>query len=82
MDPRIPGSIIVLTVLEAIVLRLYHRRTGKGLPPRGFLFNLLSGAGLLLAWLCAALGLPWPCIAGCLAAALAAHGADLWGRAR
>lgn len=69
--------ILALTLVEAIGLTLYHRRTGRGVAPRDFLANLLSGMALLAAVRSALTGADWTAIAACLAAALAAHITDL-----
>jgi len=69
--------IVVLTVFEAAGLVVYHRRTGRGLMPAGFLPNMLAGDFLLLAWIASAHGAAWPYAAAALLGALACHGTDL-----
>ena len=70
-------AILALTMLEWLALSLYHRRTGRGVPPRDFVLNLLSGMFLLLSLCEALVGAWWGWIAACLTAALLAHLADL-----
>jgi hypothetical protein len=74
---RIVELILALMVLEALVLGLHHRRTGRGIAPLDLVLNLAAGALLLLA-LRAALVDPDPLApAPYLAVALLAHLADL-----
>jgi hypothetical protein len=79
------GWIVVLVVafvaLEAVVLAVYHRRTGRGVAPADLVPNLLAGVGLLLALGGALAGLWWGWIAAALAGSLAAHVVDLRRRA-
>ena len=74
--------VIVFTIVECVALALYHRATGKGVAPREFLANMLSGLCLMLALrgLAHDAGAAW--IALCLLAAGAAHGTDIWMRWR
>jgi len=74
--------VIVFTLVEALALVLYHRATGKGVSPREFLANMVSGLCLMLALRCGAgeAGVPW--VALWLLAAGLAHGTDLWMRWR
>ena len=74
---RIVDLILAFTLVEAVAVVAYHRRTGKGVPPADFLGNLLSGVFLLLALRAALAGAAWPWLAACLLAALLAHLADL-----
>jgi hypothetical protein len=69
--------IVVLTLFEALGLVIYHRLTGRGLMPAGFLPNMLAGDFLLLAWIASAHGAPWPYAAAALLAALWCHGTDI-----
>jgi hypothetical protein len=59
------------------VLVVYHRSTGKGVAPRDFLANMVSGLCLMLALrgLAVDAGAAW--VALCLLAAGVAHGTDL-----
>ena len=74
--------VIVFTLIEGLVLLLVHRATGKGVAPREFLLNLVSGLCLMLALraLVRDAGAAW--VAMCLLGAGVAHGTDLWMRWR
>jgi len=74
--------VIVFTLIECAALLLVHRSTGRGVAPRDFLLNMVSGLCLMLALrgLVHEQGLAW--IAACLLGAGVAHGADLWRRWR
>jgi hypothetical protein len=74
---RIVDLIVGLMVLEGVLLAAWHRRTGRGIAPAGLLPNLLAGVCLLLALRASLSGAGWGWIGVCLAAALAAHIADL-----
>jgi hypothetical protein len=74
---RIVDVIVGLVVVQFIALVLYRRATGRGPAPADIAFNLLAGAGLLLALRAALTGADWTSIAAFLAAALVAHLADL-----
>lgn len=74
---RIVELIIGLMLMEALLLGVYHRRSGRGIRPLDLALNLAAGALLLLA-LRAALVDPDPLAAApYLAVALIAHLADL-----
>lgn len=76
---------IAITLLEGLAMALYHRVTGRGLPPEAYALNLLSGLCLMLALRCALQGQDWGWGAGCLAASGLAHLTDLrqrWPRQR
>lgn len=77
----IVDAIAVFVVLEAFVLLVYRRTTGRGPGARVLLPNLAAGLGLLLA-LSAALHGAWVWIAPALAAAGIAHALDLRARWR
>jgi hypothetical protein len=62
---------------ELVVLALYFRATGRGLPPRMAIPTLLAGAGLWGALGAALMGADWIWIAGGVTVALLAHGIDL-----
>ena len=81
-SPRLIDLILVFTVCEAIVLALWHRRTGRGLPPAAIGRMLLPGLCLLLALRAALAGSAWPWVPAALATALLAHSVDLHGRWR
>ena len=70
-------TIIVITLLEVGFLLLYHHQTKRGLAPRDYLLNVLSGLSLMLALRCCLAGSAWFFIAAWLAAAGAAHVADI-----
>jgi hypothetical protein len=74
---RIVELILGFMLVEAVVLGIYHRRSGRGVRPLDLAINLAAGALLLLA-LRAALVDPDPLApAPYLAVALLAHLADL-----
>lgn len=72
--------VIAFTLVEAVVLVLYHRVSGQGVAPRDFLVNMASGLCLMLALRCLVrdAGAAW--VALCLLAAGVAHGSDMWMR--
>jgi hypothetical protein len=78
--PPLVDVVIAFTALECAVLAVYHRITGRGVAPRDFALNIVSGLCLMLALRCLVrdAGVAW--IALCLLAAGAAHGTDLWRR--
>lgn len=79
---RVIDLILVLMVIEAAAIGLYHRRTGRGLPVRTLVTVLLAGAFLLLALRASLTGADWPAIAIFLVLGLVSHLADLAGRWR
>jgi hypothetical protein len=70
-------AILAILVLEWLVLRVFHRRSGSGVSPTAMAPNLLAGAALLLAWRCSLVEAAWFWSYLCLLAALAAHVTDL-----
>jgi hypothetical protein len=75
--PHWVDGLIAFTLLEGLALGLYFRLTGRGVAPREFGANLVSGLFLMLA-LRAVLGnAAWPWIALCVVAAGLAHGLEL-----
>ena len=75
---------IAITVVEAIVLWILGRRSGRGTATRALLANVGAGLFLMLAVRAALVGAAWPWLAGLFAAAGASHVADLalrWRRA-
>lgn len=76
-DGRIVDLVLGLTLLEAVALVAYHRRTGRGVAPADLAGNLLAGVCLLLALRGALAGAWWGWIALCLSGSLVAHLADL-----
>jgi hypothetical protein len=69
--------VIGFALLEALVLWLWHQRTGRGVPPGEWALNLLSGLCPMGAVRGALTGAPWFWVAFGLAAAGAVHAADL-----
>ena len=49
LSRRLIEIVIAFTVLEGVALVAYHRLTGKGVAPREFAANLMSGLCLMLA---------------------------------
>jgi hypothetical protein len=74
--------IIAVMLVEAIVLLLWHRRTGKGIAPRDLLATLSAGLFLVLALRLALTGAGAWAMALLLAAGGIAHALDLWRRWR
>jgi hypothetical protein len=79
---RLIEIVIAFTLVEAVALVAYHRRTGKGVAPVEFGANLVSGLCLMLALRCALAGGWWLWTALFLSASGLVHGADLWRRWR
>jgi len=74
---RVVELILALMLVEAVVLIVWHRRTGRGIAPLDLCASLCAGAMLLLA-LRAAISAGDPLAAApFLAAALVAHVVDL-----
>jgi hypothetical protein len=69
--------VLGLVALEALLLALYRRRSGRGVPVPELLAFLAAGACLLLALRAALVGASWEWIAAPLAGALVAHITDL-----
>ena len=74
---QLVDAVIAFTLIECLLLVGYHRVTGKGVAPRDFFVNMVSGLCLMLALRCLArdAGSTW--VALWLLAAGAAHGTDL-----
>jgi hypothetical protein len=79
---RLVDLAIGLSLLEAGLLALYRKRTGRGVGLDDYALNLASGLCLMLALRAAVAGAGWAVIALFLAAAGAAHWTDLWCRWR
>lgn len=77
---RIVDLILALTLIEALVLWLRHRWTGRGPAPARLLPTLAAGVFLLLALRLALTGAPWPWLGTSLAAAGLCHLLDLRAR--
>ncbi len=69
--------ILGIMLVEILVLAVYQRRTGRGIPPIDLLLNNLAGACLLMALRASLTGAAWLAIAPWLIAAFTAHIADL-----
>jgi len=69
--------LLVGLLLEAAILLILARRTGRGIPPRSLAATLAAGGLILLAWRLSVAGAWWGWVGLALAAALAAHVADL-----
>jgi hypothetical protein len=77
-------AVLAVLVLEAAVLALHHRRSGRGLAPRDWAAMLAAGFGLAIALSLAVNGAHALFVAAALGAAGIAHAADLtvrWRRA-
>jgi len=79
---RIVDGILLLTVVEALVLVWWHRRTGRGVAPGEFMVNLVSGCLLLLAMRAYIAAAWWGWVAACLLLAGVAHTVDMLRRWR
>ncbi len=77
---RLIEIIIGFTLLEGAALLVYHRRSGKGVAPREFVANLLSGLCLMLALRGALAGSWWGWTVLLLLGSGLAHAGDLWRR--
>ena len=75
-------TIIAITLIEVTFLLLYHHQTKRGLMPRDYLLNVLSGLCLMLALRCALSASSWYFIGAFLALAGTAHVADIAMRLR
>lgn len=82
LSRRLIEFIIAFTLVEAVALVVYHRTTGKGVPPREFAANLASGLCLMFALRGVLVGSGWGWTACWLLGAGLAHGSDLWRRWR
>ena len=75
-------AIIGITLMEAAGLLIYHHQTKRGLKPRDYLLNMISGLCLMFALRCALLGSTWHFLALWLTGAGLAHVADVFLRLR
>ena len=78
--PRLIELIIAIAVFEGLALTAYHRITGKGVAPKEFAANLLSGLCLMFALRNALLGQNPGVTALFLSASGLIHASDLWRR--
>ena len=76
-DGGLIDAIIVITLLELAVLLAYHHQTKRGLAPRDYLLNVLSGLSLMMALRCTVAGSVWYVTALFLMAAGLAHVTDI-----
>lgn len=74
---QLVDAVIAFTLLECLLLVGYHRVTGKGVAPRDFFVNMVSGLCLMLALRCLARDAAATWVVLWLLAAGAAHGADM-----
>ena len=79
---HVADLILVILVVEAAALAVWHRRTGQGPRPGVLIPNLLAGGTLVLALRTALTGAGWMWTGAALAAALLAHLWDLAARWR
>lgn len=77
MGGGLTDTIIAITLLEVAALLAHHRQTKRGLSPRDYLLNVVSGLCLMLALRCALAGSAWYFISAFLMAAGLAHVADI-----
>lgn len=77
---RVIEAIIAFTLLEGMALAAYHRKTGKGVAPREFAANLVSGLCLMLALRGVLAGGWWGWTVFWLCASGLIHASDLWRR--
>jgi hypothetical protein len=68
---------LLAMLIEALVLLAWHRRSGRGLPPRSLLPTLVAGGALMAALLAVLTGAPPVCLLALLALAGVAHVLDL-----
>ncbi|HYN77331.1 MAG TPA: hypothetical protein VES73_06020 [Lamprocystis sp. (in: g-proteobacteria)] len=74
---RAVDLVLLLMGLEGIVLMMFWRRRGCGIPPTALLLILASGGCLLLAVRAALTGAPWVWVSFFLLASLVVHLVDL-----
>lgn len=78
--PVLVNAVILFTVAEGLLLLAWHAWTGRGPSAPAIVANLLAGLFLLLALRSVLAQHGWEMCALWLAAAGAAHAADLWRR--
>jgi hypothetical protein len=84
LDMGLIDLVIALTLVEALALALYHRRTGRGMAPLDFMPNLGAGLALMFALRATLSAAGWGWVAAGLMLAGLAHATDLrrrWQRA-
>ncbi len=72
--------VIVITVVEFLVLAVWHRRTGRGVNPADIFRHLLSGLMLMLALRAVLTSASAWLVMAFLALAGLAHALDIWNR--
>ena len=80
----IADAMLIFLGATGIFLFLYHRKTGRGIPVRRWIWNVLSGGCLVLAFRAALIDAGWAWIALAPIGALIFHVLDLiarWTRA-
>jgi len=75
--PLVVDIAIGFITLEALVLWVWHKFSGRGLALADCVLTIVSGACLMLAMRCTLTADGWPGMALFLIAAGIAHGADL-----
>ena len=70
-------TIIAITLLEIAFLLLYHQQTKRGLKPRDYLLNVVSGLCLMLALRSTLTDGAWYVMSALLVTAGFAHVADI-----
>jgi hypothetical protein len=79
-NAAIVDLIMLLTLVEVVILAVYHRSTGRGISLADLAPNLLSGTFLLLALRSALVSAHWTWTAAALTGSLLAHLIDLYRR--
>lgn len=80
LSRRLIEIVIAFTLLEGVALTVYHRITGKGVAPKGFTANLVSGLCLMLALRGVLAGRWWGWTALPRLGSGRVHAGDLWRR--
>lgn len=70
---HVADFVLAVLALEATLLWVWHRRTGRGLPPRAILGIVLPGVALVLALRLALTGAWWGWLGLVLGLAFLAH---------
>ena len=74
--------ILLVMLLELVALTIFYQRTGRGIPPLDLLFSLGAGAGLVLAFRGALVGVNVAWIGAAMLLSFAMHIIDQIRRAR
>ena len=74
---RIVDVMLAFVVLEIIILGLYRRATGNGIPMPKLLVNIGAGSSIMLALRAALTGADWKWIAVWLVCGLLFHSSDI-----